>query len=168
MGIIESLEVYISSQKVVALNFAALGFLFSLVAGALWYFDLGSKLLQGLKAGLLIWGALIVIGGAVYYSFCLKTHSQLLNSYQANAETYKVAEHQRIEKVRKDYPVYQMAFALFIMISLSCIIFANKPFWSGVAFSTMFLFSLLMLFEAYSKISIDRYYEQMENIQAPQ
>ena len=171
MGIIESLDAYMASQKTVAINFIALGVLFFLIAGALfagerWGFDPSTKLLQGLKTGTLVWGLVILAGGGAYYNFCNKTYDQLVNTYETDKSEYLIEEHQRISKVVKDYPGYQMVFAAFIIISLVFILFVDKAFLSGIAFSTMLLFAVLMLFEAHSKTSIDHYFKQIQTFSA--
>jgi len=162
MGIIESLDAYIASQKAVAIQFLILGACFLVIAGLLWQFDAGSKLLQGLKTGCLVWSLLILAGGGAYYNFCNKLHAQQTQAHEADQAQFLATEHQRIAKVVKDFPLYQMVFAAFIVVALVVILFVNKAFFSGIAFATLLLFSVLMLIEAHSKTSIDAHFAQLE------
>lgn len=162
MGVIESLDAYIASQKAVAIQFLILGVCFLVIAGFLWQLDSGSKLLQGLKTGCLVWSLLILAGGGAYYNFCNKLHAQQLQAYEADPAQFLAAEHQRVAKVVKDFPIYQMVFAAFIVVALAVILFVHKAFFSGLAFATLLLFSVLMLIEAYSKTSIEAHFAQLE------
>ncbi|HAD07943.1 MAG TPA: hypothetical protein DCF62_00540 [Porticoccaceae bacterium] len=162
MEIIESLDAYIASQKTVAIQFLILGVCFLVIAGVLWQLDSGAKLLQGLKAGCLVWSLLILAGGGAYYNFCNQLHAQQIQAYEADPTQFLAAEHQRVAKVVTDFPIYQMAFAACIVASLVVILFVSKAFFSGIAFATLLLFSVLMLIEAYSKTSIDAHFAQLE------
>lgn len=162
MGIIESLDAYIASQKAVAIQFLVLGVCFLVIAGVLWQVDSGSRLLQGLKAGCLVWSLLILAGGGAYYNFCNKLYDQQTRAYEADQAQFLATEHQRVARVVTDFPRYQMVFAAVIAASLVVILFVDKAFFSGLAFATLLLFSVLMLIEAYSKTSIDAHFARLE------
>ena len=115
MELLEHFEAYISAQKGVGTQFVLIGLL--LLGVAIWAHVGGSSpLTSGLKTGALVCGVLILAGGFGYRSTeanLLKTQTELFNTDQSQ---FREVETERMAKVKKDYPVYQMVFGGFIVV----------------------------------------------------
>ncbi len=162
MEIIQGLEAYTSAQKAVGASFIFLGVFLLLLAGLVWFFAPAGQLTNGLKMGFLISGLLIGMGGFSYLNFSadvLHNGSQL---YEKGKTEFVKSENERMQKVEKGYPVYQMVFAIFITLALAVIFFVNRPFWSGISFAVIILFTGIMIVEAYSHKSIYCYAEELK------
>ncbi len=160
MEIIQEFQAYIASQKAVGTQFILIG-IGLLVIAILFHFSGSSQLSSGLKIGAAICGLLIISGGVGYRT----TETKLLRSqtalYQKNQSEFKKVETERMQKVVKDYPIYQIIFGSFIILSLLIVWVVKKPFWHGVAFSVMILFIAVIIVEGYSHKSIKSYFEYL-------
>ena len=164
MSIIESLSLYTSSQKSVAIGFiVAGGFLLLASTYLMFQSALSGPLWQGFKISALIFGLLIAAGGFGYLKFCDKTQTTLVAMYESNQDDMMTFEQQRMQKVVKDFPIYQISFAVIVVIALLIIIFASD-FWIGVAFPVAILFISILLIEAHSRTSIVKHFEYIESV----
>ncbi|MBV6652887.1 MAG: hypothetical protein KI786_03975 [Mameliella sp.] len=158
MEALQQLEIYIAAQKNVAFQFILIGVLLFILAAVFHFLGKGD-LSAGLRTGSIVCGCFILIGGIAYQN----TEHKLLETqkalYHESAEQFQQQEAARMEKVVKDYPVYQMVFGGFIMLSLLVVLFVSKPYWHGIAFSVIILFVLVMISEAFSHQSIKSYFE---------
>ena len=146
-------EIYIAAQKNVALQFMLIGGILLSAAACFHFFGKGD-LSAGMRNGAAICGIFILVGGIAY----LSTENKLLmsgkSSYEENQQEFQSQEKERMQKVIKDYPVYQFAFGGIIILSLLIVWFFDNPFWHGVSFSVI-LFSIgVMIIEAFSHQSI--------------
>ena len=157
MEIIKSLGEYTISQKLVGTSFIVIGILFIVFAIINNYAFSQSELIKGLKMGSLICGIFILIGGFGYNNFSTKTELKQIERYNQSRDDFLKQENIRMEKVIKDYPVYQIVFGSFIIISILIIWFTKNPFWHGIAFSVIILFTSVMIIEANSHKSIKNY-----------
>ena len=155
---LQQFEIYIEAQKNVAIQFILIGVVLIVTALLLHLWGKG-ELSAGLRIGALVCGCLILVGGIVYRN----TEANLLKSTtdQKSPAEFKQQETERMEKVVRDYPVYQFVFGGFIILSLLIVCFVKAPFWHGVAFSVISLFVLVMIAEAYSHQSIKTYFENL-------
>jgi len=165
MNFIESLAIYTSSQKLVAAGFIAVGLALILLAGTLMLQSLSTQLWQGFKIGALSCGLLILAGGIGYLKFCDKTQADLLAMYEKDQAALVEVEKERIQKVVKEYAVYQAVFAVIIALSL-LVILMGREFLMGISFSVAFLFLCIMLMEAHSKDSIIKHNKYMQSLSA--
>ena len=67
-----------------------------------------------------------------------------------------------MQKVVKDYPIYQAVGAGLIVWALLVILFVKKPFWHGVAFAVIIYSVGFLLVEAYSHQSIKTYFDLLK------
>ena len=162
MEVLQQLETYITAQKNVAFQFIMLG-AFLIILALLLQFLGKSNLSSGLKIGALICGLFILVGGIAYNSTENKLLQTQTSLYQKSKVEFQQVEIQRMAKVKKDYPIYQMVFGGLIILSLLVVWFAKNPFWHGIAFSAMILFIVIMIIEAYSQRSINLYYQSLIN-----
>ncbi|MEM6348824.1 MAG: hypothetical protein AAF927_33375 [Bacteroidota bacterium] len=160
MELLDHLGTYINAQKNVGTQFILIGALLLIIAG--WsHFSDTSQLSSGLKIGAIICGLLILAGGIGYRSTeatLLKKQTELFQNSQTE---FKQLETERMEKVKKDYPVYQIVFSVFIVAALLVVSLVKNPFWHGIAFAMMLLMIGVMIIEAYSQRSINLYYEHL-------
>lgn len=159
MNIIESLDTYTSAQKYVGNNFIALGIILFCIAAVAWFVAPRTSLLSGLLWGAVICGILIIVGGLSYRSFCTKTQVQMTQTFEQDKNEFVQIEKQRMAKVVKEFPIYQYSFGACMVIALGVILFLNRPFVSGVSFAVLLMFLGVLIFEAFSKFSIDQYYD---------
>ena len=162
MNILQALEAYTLAQKTVATNFIYLGIGLIIFSIAVWVFAPGGQLSNGLKYGALVCGILIMIGGLSYRNFSQKILENGIKAQNNNHVQFVDEETIRMEKVEKDFPVYQMVFGAFIAIPLLLIFFINKPLLNGISFSIMILFLFQMIIEAYSYTSIAEYLKYLK------
>lgn len=158
MEALQQLEIYITAQKNVAIQFIIIGVVLIVLAVLLYLFG-KETLSNGLKIGALICGCFILIGGIAYLNTenkLLKTQTEL---YQKSPTEFQQIETERMQKVTKDYLVYQIAFGSLIVLSLLVVWFVKNQYWHGIAFSVMLLFVAVMIVEAYSHSSIKAYFE---------
>ena len=162
MEVFQQFETYIAAQKNVAIQFIVVGVVLVLLSGLLHFLG-KAELSNGLKIGALICGSFILIGGIAYYN----TEDKLLKSqalvHQEDALKFEQVELERMEKVAKDYPVYQIVFGSFIILSILIVWFVKNPYWHGVAFSVIMLFAAVMMVEAYSQRSIQAYLDLLRS-----
>ena len=164
MNFIESLTIYTSSQKVVAAGFIAVGLVLILLAGTLMMQSiLSTQLWQGFKIGALSCGLLILAGGIGYLKFCDKTQVDLLAMYEKDQAVLVQAEKERMQKVVREYSVYQAVFAAIIVLCLLTILI-GREFLMGVSFSVALLFLCVMLMEAHSKSSIIKHNNYIQSL----
>ena len=162
MSELNHLETYINAQKDVAIHFVLIGIGLLLIA-LLSHFFSSSSLGNGLKIGAIVCGIFILLGGIGYRNTetkLLKNQSELLE--KDKVEFHRV-ESERMTKVVKDYPIYQIGFGVFIILSLLIVLLVKNPFWNGVAFAIIILFVLVMISEAFSYKSINEYNEYLTN-----
>lgn len=157
MDIVQALETYTLAQKTVATNFIYLGIGLIIGAIAVWIFAPSGQLSNGLKYGLMVCGILIMIGGFSYSRFSQKTLDNGIIAEKSNHVKFLEDEKTRMDKVEKDFPIYQMVFGAFIVVPLLLVLFINKPLLNGVSFAVMILFLFQMIIEAYSYTSIAEY-----------
>lgn len=162
MELLTNLETYINAQKNVGTQFILIGILLMIVAA--WsHFSDTSSLTSGLKTGSFICSLFILIGGFGYRyteNTLLKNQTEL---FEKNQTEFKQVEMERMVKVKKDYPIYQIVFGSFIVLSLLLIWFVKKHYWHGVAFAIILLMLCVMIVEAFSQRSINQYYESLIN-----
>lgn len=160
MDTFSQFEIYISAQKNVAIQFMLIGSVLLLAATCFHFFGKG-ELSVGLRNGALICGIFILIGGIAYQN----TENKLLvtskSLFEENPQEFKKQEKQRMQKVIRDYPVYQFVFGGLIILSLLIVWFIDSSFWHGVAFSVILLAIGVMVVEAYSHQSIKTYTEYL-------
>lgn len=162
MSELNHLENYINAQKDVAIHFILIGIGLLLIA-LLSHFFSNSSLGNGLKIGSIVCGIFILLGGIGYQNTetkLLKNQSELL--VKDKVEFHRV-ESERMAKVMKDYPIYQIGFGAFIILSLLIVLLVKNPFWNGVAFAIIILFVLVMISEAFSYQSINEYNKHLTN-----
>lgn len=162
MEILKSLETYTVAQKMVGINFIITGIGLLIISAMCQFILSNSELTNGLKIGTLVCGIFILIGGVGYKNFSAKTEAKQIEIYNQSKTEFIDQENIRMEKVVKDYPIYQVAFGTFIILSILLVWLTNKPFWHGIAFSIMILFTAVMVIEAFSHKSITDYKFELE------
>jgi hypothetical protein len=162
MEILKSLGEYTIAQKLVGTSLMVIGILLIVFAIINNYAFSQTELVKGLKFGSLICGIFILIGGFGYNNFNAKTELKQIEIHNQSKDNFLKQENIRMKKVIKDYLVYQIVFGSFIIISILIIWFAKNPFWHGIAFSIIILFTSVMIIEANSHKSIMSYKTQVE------
>ena len=162
MSSLQQFEAYISAQKNVAIQFVAIGVGLILLALLLHYFG-KSSLSNGLKTGSLICGFFILVGGIAYNITENKLCQTQTILYQKSKVEFQEVETERMQKVVKGYPIYQIVGVGFIILSLMVILFVKQPFWNGVAFAVIIYWVGFLLVEAYSHQSIKVYFDFLKS-----
>ena len=163
MELMQQLEIYTMAQKSVGTQFMLIGFGLLGIA-TLSYFMGESALSNGLKTGALVCGLVMLVGGFGYRNFSVKTQDVQMELLQKNEVEYQQVETERMAKVVKDYPMYQIVFGAFIIIALLVIWFVKNPYWHGVAFAVMIQAAAVMLSEAFSHQSIKAYFDYLSSL----
>ena len=162
MDALQEFETYIAAQKNVAIQFIIIGVGLLLLSILLQFLGKGS-LSNGLKIGALVCGLLIFIGGIAYHNTETKLLKTQTSLYQKSKIEFQQVETKRMQKVLKDYPIYQIVFGGFIILSLLVVFFVKNPFWHGVAFAVIIYNVAVLIVEAYSHQSIVQYYKSLIN-----
>lgn len=163
MKTLSQFQIYIDAQKAVGIQFILVGAGIVIVS-ALAHFLGSSELTSGLKVGALAAGLFISISGYAYRETEIKLlHSQTL-LFNKDHIAFRLTETKRMEKVLKDYPIYQIVFGSFIVIALIFILSTTYSFWCGIALSIILLSTGVMIVEAYSHHSIKHYYTYLSNL----
>jgi len=160
--ILNQLEIYITAQKTIANYFMLLGVLLIILA-VLFYFVGTNSLFNGLKIGFLILGFISIVSGYAYRITEEKLLKKQIVLYHNYSSQFHRIERIRMEKVVKNFPVYQMVSIGIIIISLIVIFFDKNNFLHGILFSVIIYFLGNMIIEKVSKPYIDKYYEQVLN-----
>lgn len=154
---ITALEAYTKAQKTVGNQFMIIGVVLLLLALLAHFVMTQTTFMNGFKIGSLICGLIILAGGLGYYKFSDTTHQKAIILKESSEAEFLITEENRMQKVAKDYPIYQAVFATFIIIGLVLIFLIKSSFWSGVGISIVILFIGVMVSEYFSKESIDEY-----------
>ncbi|ANQ51770.1 hypothetical protein MY04_4434 [Flammeovirga sp. MY04] len=162
MNILQSLEAYTSAQKWVGINFIILGSILVILAGIFTFFVLKTPMSTGMKWGALVSGILILVGGMSYYSFCNKTQLSSQAIYKRDVTEFLQFEYERMEKVDKDFLLYQLTFTAFIVAALIIILFINMPLLKGVSYAVAILFLGILIIEGFSHTSITKYTSELK------
>ena len=149
-------EADIKAQKGVGNEFIAIGIVL-LVVAIICHFYGESSLTNGLKIGGIVCGLLILAGGIAYKNTEIKLLTTQTELFETNPSEFKTIETERMSKVVKDYPIYQVVFAAFIVLGILVVLLVKNPFWHGIAFAVMLLFVGVMISEAFSHRSIKTY-----------
>ena len=161
MELLTHFDTYINAQKNVAIQFIVIGVGLIVMALCLQIFG-KSNLSNGLKAGALICGLFIIIGGFAYNNTENKLRKTQISLYQKSEKDFQQVEKERMQKVVKDYPIYQAVGASLIVLALLVILFVKKPFWQGVAFAVIIYSVGFLLVEAHSHQSIKTYFDLLK------
>ena len=164
MNIVESLELYTASQKLLALRFLAIGIVLALCFLIITFMNsLNGPLWSGLKVGSLVCSILIIAFSFVYINFSNKTHSDLLERHSLDQSAMLGFEVERMEKIVREFPMYKAFFAAMVLIGLGLMVFAN-PYWQGIGFAILAMHGTMIYFELHSKMAIDRHYELVSQL----
>lgn len=163
MEILKSLETYTIAQKMVGISFVIVGLGLGSISAICHYMLTDTEVSNGLKIGSLICGIFILVGGFGYHNFSTKTALKQIEIHEKSEEIFLALETIRMEKVVKEYPIYQIVFGVFIIFSILIVWFTNKPFWIGIAFSVMLLFTSVLIIEAFSYKSISDYNSEIRS-----
>lgn len=164
MNIIESLELYTASQKILAYRFLAIGIVLALCFLIITLMNsLDGPLWSGLKVGSLVCAILIIAFSLVYINFSNKTHNDLLERHSADQGAMLVFEVERMEKIVREFPIYKVFFSAMVLIGLGLMVFAS-PYWQGVGFAIFAMHGTMIYFELHSKVAIDRHYELLSTL----
>jgi hypothetical protein len=83
--------------------------------------------------------------------------------YQKHPSQFHQAEKERMAKVVKNFPVYQIVFMAVIFVSLMVIFFTQNGFLHGILFSVIILLLGNLIIEKVSQTSINHYFEQVSS-----
>ncbi len=161
MSIIESFGAYIDSQRAVSTNFILLCGILIIIAIVVHFAFPSTSFALWFKRSLVVGGVLIALGGFSYGNFNKKVLESGHTLYENNPTEFAKTEEVRMEKVVKQFPYYQITFAIFVLISLIIILFIPSPIAKGIAFSTAVLFIGCMAVEQVSHSSILDYFEAL-------
>ncbi len=155
-------ETYITAQKAVGLHFILLGV--GLLVVAIIAQIMGSTTLaNGLKTGALVCGLMMIISGIGYRMTETKLLEKQTQLFQKEAANFQQVEIERMAKVIKDYPIYQMVSIALIIAALLLIYFTKNPYWQGIAYAVIIMFVGFMMIEAFSQYSIKAYFQALKN-----
>ncbi|MET2985209.1 hypothetical protein [Aureibaculum conchae] len=159
---ISAFETYISAQKTVGLHFILLGI--SLLLTAIIAQIIGSSALaNGIKTGTLICGFMMIASGIGYRITESKLLEKQTQLFQKEEVSFQKIETERMAKVIKEYPIYQMVSIAFIIATLLFIYFIKNPYWQGISYAIIIMFVGFMIIEAFSQHSINAYFENLKN-----
>lgn len=162
MKIIEAFEAYIAAQKALSNQFLILCGVLILIAIITHFAFPTTTMTIWLKRSLVVCGLFIALGGFSYGNFNNKVSDSGHAHYHQNSVEFAQAEQVRMEKVVKQFPYYQITFALFIVASLLVVLFVPSPQAKGVAFAVILLFVGCMIVEQVSHTSIVEYADSLK------
>lgn len=162
MSIIDSLEDYTASQKLLAYRFMAFGVILAMVALAV-FFTASNSLMFGIQYAAALWSLLILVGGFSYLRFSNKTHQRLVVAHAEDATKMLVDEKKRMHKVVDEFPIYQTVFITFIAASLALTVFGSG-IYRGVGLVTGLLYVCVLLTEMQSKRAIDQHHHNLQRL----
>ncbi len=155
------LETYITAQKAVGLHFILLGI--GLLVVAIVAQIMGSTALaNGIKTGVLVCGLMMIVSGIGYRMTETKLLKNQIQLFQKDAANFQQVETERMAKVIKDYPLYQMVSIALIIAALVLIFFTKNPYWQGIAYAAIMMFVGFMMIEAFSQYSIKAYFQALK------
>ena len=163
MKTLNQFQIYIDAQKGVGVQFMLVGaglMIVSLLAHLLG----GSVIVNGIKIGALAAGLFISISGYAYRNTEIKLLNFQTQLFHKDHIAFHLTETKRMEKVLKDYPIYQIVFGAIIAVALTIIRSTSYSFWCGIAFSLILLSIGIMIVEALSHHSIKQYYTYLSNL----
>jgi len=163
MKTLSQFQIYIDAQKWVGVQFMLLGAGLVIISGLALFLG-NSELANGLKVGAIISGLFISISGYAYRNTEIKLLNSQTRFFNKDHVASRLTETKRMEKVLKDYPIYQIVFGAFIVIALIIILSANYSFWCGIALSIILLSTGVIIVEAHSHHSIKHYYTYLSNL----
>lgn len=157
------LETYVAAQKTIALYFAFVGVVI-LILGLCIQFASSTPFSTGLKVSALLCGIGMITIGIVYR----KTEAKLLEKqselFQKDPTAFKEVETERMAKVVKNYPLYQIIPLALIAASFLFIWIIPPPFWKGMAFIFILMLIGFLIVEVFSKDSIYAYYKKLTSL----
>ncbi len=155
------LETYITAQKAVGLHFILLGI--GLLVVAIVSQIMGSTALaNGIKTGALVCGLMMIVSGIGYRMTETKLLENQTQLFQKDAANFQQVETERMAKVIKDYPLYQMVSIALIIAALVLIFFTKNPYWQGIAYAVIMMFVGFMMIEDFSHYSIKAYFQALK------
>ena len=155
-------ETYITAQKAVGLHFILLGV--GLLVIAIIAHIMGSTTLAtGLKTGALICGLMMIASGIGYRMTETKLLAKQTQLFEKDAANFQQIETERMAKVIKDYPMYQIVLIALIISALLIIWFTKNPYWHGISYAAIIMFVGFMMIEAFSQYSIKAYFQALKN-----
>lgn len=163
MNLLNSLQNYITAQKMVGINFMILGGLLILLSVMAFYFFPKVSITNGLKWGALVAGLLIGIGGFSYHKFSDNLQTEATATYESNKSEFIQSEHTRMDKVYQGFSTYQMTFSAILLLCLAVILFVGNPFYKGIAFAFALQVLGVMLIESFSHLSIATYTNELRS-----
>lgn len=164
MNFLESLELYVASQKLLAFQFMVIGGALLLCFLIITFMSsLQGPLWQGLKIGSIVCAVLISAFSVLYVNFSNNVQDDVSTRYQADQPAAVNFEVQRLEKIVREFPYYQSFFTALVLTGLGLLVFAN-PFWQGVGFAMVAMHATMMYFELHSKVAIMRHFELVRNL----
>ncbi len=159
---LEQLELYINAQKTIANFIMGLGVIMILLAIL---FDFAeNSLFNGLKAGLFVVGFISLDSGYGYRLTETKLLEKQKTLYKESPARFHQLEKERMVKVVKSFPFYQIAFIIAIFICLLVIFFTKNNFVNGILFAVIIFLLGNTVIEKVSETSIDSYYKKLSNI----
>ncbi len=162
MKIFESFLVYTDAQRALSTNFLILGGILIAIALIAHFAFPSATLTIWFKRSVIACGLLIILGGISYGNFNQKVVDTGKVAFEKNATEFAQTEQVRMEKVVKQFPLYQITFALFIVVALLVVLFVPAPQAKGIAFAVMLLFAGCMVLEQVSHQSIMDYFESLK------
>ncbi len=160
---LEPLEVYISAQKTVAGYFMGLG-VFLLVMAVFFHLAGSNPLLHGLRTGLFVVGLLGLANGYGYRVAEVQLLKKQTERFQQSPAQFHQVETERMAKVVKTFPYYQIGFIVVITGALIAIFFLETRFVQGILFAVIMFLLGNMIIEKLSQTSIDHYFGQLANL----
>ncbi|MEN0049816.1 MAG: hypothetical protein AAF806_22330 [Bacteroidota bacterium] len=163
MDLLNQLDIYINAQK--GVGFQAFLFGFGLLLSALLFHLLGSSALsEGIRTGSIVCGILLFGMG-----FGLRMSQENIRKeksvlFQKDPIEFKQSERERMEKVKNNYPNYQLVMAIVILVLLLFYFFIKIPFWQGVAISVILFMIGNMFIEYFSQKTVLAYYEFLKEL----
>lgn len=163
MEILKHFEIYITAQKATGIQFTVFGALLLLTA-ILLHFNQLNPITQGLRNGFFIISILLMVSGVGFIMNQDKLLKTKTESFNTNAEDFKLQEIERMQEVNKNVPTIVKSLCVLIVILLLAIIFFSiPPFWKGVISSVLIYLLGLLILESISYLSAKNYLESLIN-----
>ena len=159
----EHLETYINAQKTIANYIMGAGIVYIVLAIMLQFIE-STTIFNGLKIGLLVVGLIALASGYGYLITEKKLLQKQTELIQQNPTQFLNKEKERMTKVIRNFPIYQLVFIVIIIISLLIIFFVKNGFLQGIMFSVILYLIGNLIIEQISKTSILTYYEKLINL----
>lgn len=158
---LEYLEKYTVAQKGIGTYFIVFGVVFFFSTMVIRIIFGRSLIFTGLNWGSFISALVLTASGIIYRAYCDYIHKKAAAKLFENESEFVKAEIGRVQKVQKDFQIYQIVFSSLALISLIIGIILHSRMGKGVFLAMAILFAGMLAIEYFSRNSIGAYLNKL-------